>query len=185
MRRVVIGGVVIAIVLAGAVAWWRRPAPLPNLAEAPLGELIPLATPVPAPAVTFTTRAGEPKTLGDFRGRLILVNLWASWCAPCVREMPSLDRAQGALGADLTILAISEDRGGAEKVDPFLAQLGLHGLTSYLDPGGEVGRAFGARGLPTSFLIDKEGRILAKLEGEAPWDDPKMLSRLEAYAKGE
>lgn len=146
-----------------------------------LGEFTPLEAPRPAPDVDFTTRAGEPVRLSSFRHRLVLINLWATWCGPCVREMPSLDRLQAKLGGDLTILAISEDRGGAKTVDPFLAKHGIKTLTAYLDPSGAVAHAFGVQGLPTSFLIDGDGRVLGSLEGAADWDSPAMMALLRHY----
>jgi thiol-disulfide isomerase/thioredoxin len=148
---------------------------------APLGQFSPLDPPRPAPEASFAARDGTTLRLADFRGRWLLVNLWATWCAPCLREMPSLDRLQKRLGERLTVLAISQDRGGKEAVEPFLAKLHLEALATYLDPKGAVGRALGIEGLPTSFLIDAEGLIRGRLEGAAAWDSPEMLRRLERY----
>jgi thiol-disulfide isomerase/thioredoxin len=146
-----------------------------------LGQFIALDPRPPAPALAFTTRSGEPKPLADFRGHLVLVNLWATWCVPCVEEMPALDRLQAKLGAALTVLAISEDRRGADLVEPFLTQHGIKNLGIYLDPKSAATDAFGVQGLPTSFLIDGDGRIIGKLEGAAKWDEPAMLSVLQRY----
>jgi thiol-disulfide isomerase/thioredoxin len=151
--------------------------------EAALGEFTPLDRPRPAPELGFATRDGRAVRLADFRGRFVLVNLWATWCAPCVREMPSLDRLQARLGDRLTVLAISEDRGAGHVVAPFLEKLGLSRLAVYLDPSDAAQEAFAVRGLPTSFLIDRDGRILASLEGAAEWDSPAMLQRLERYLR--
>jgi len=146
-----------------------------------LGKLTPVDPPRPAPELSFAARNGSPAQLADFHGHWLLVNLWATWCAPCVREMPSLDRLQAKLGNRLTVLAVSQDRGGAEVVDPFLAKLSLGALHIYLDPKAVVGKGLGARGLPTTFLVDGEGRIRAQLEGAAEWDSPDMLAMLEHY----
>jgi thiol-disulfide isomerase/thioredoxin len=146
-----------------------------------LGEFTPLETPRPAPDVGFATRSGEPVRLSSFRHRMVLVNLWATWCGPCVHEMPSLDRLQAALGGDLTILAISEDRGGAATVNQFLTKHGIKNLAAYLDPQGNVAHAFGVDGLPTSFLIGRDGRILGWLKGAADWDSPAMQALLRHY----
>lgn len=154
-------------------------APLP----AALGQFTPLDPPRPAPELSFTGREGKTLRLADFRGRVLLVNLWATWCAPCVREMPSLDRLQGLEGDRLSVLAISEDRGAGHVVEPFLAKLGLQRLAVYLDPETAAQQAFEVRGLPTSFLIDRDGRILASLEGAAEWDAPDMVARLERYLR--
>ena len=148
-----------------------------------LGQFTPLDPPRPAPELSFAARDGSPLRLADFRGRWVLVNLWATWCAPCVREMPSLDRLQAKLGKRLAILAISEDRGGANVVDPFLQKLALQALGIYLDPKGRVGQELEVRGLPTSVLVDGEGRLRARLEGAADWDSPEMLAKLERYLR--
>jgi len=149
-------------------------------ADAAFGKLTPLASPLPAPAVMFATRAGAPASLADFAGRVVLVNLWATWCAPCVKEMPSLARLQAKLG-DLAVLAVSEDRRGAELVEPFAAKLGLDGLAIYLDPKNNLSHAFAVEGLPTSFLIDRTGRVVASLVGAAEWDSPAMVGLLRTY----
>jgi thiol-disulfide isomerase/thioredoxin len=113
------------------------------------------------------------------------VNFWATWCGPCAREMPSLDRLQARLGDRLAILAISEDRSGGEVVEPFLAKLRLTRLPVYLDPKTAAQQAFAMQGLPTTFLIDPKGRILGQLEGAAEWDSPAMLTLLERYLGGD
>jgi thiol-disulfide isomerase/thioredoxin len=149
--------------------------------EATLGQFTALDPSRPAPALAFTERDGTPRQLADFRGHWVLVNLWATWCGPCIEEMPSLGRLQAALGDRLTILAISEDRGAAAAVDPFLNKLDIKALPIYLDPKGAAGQAFEVRGLPTSVLIDPLGRLVAKLEGKADWDAPATLAKLQAY----
>jgi thiol-disulfide isomerase/thioredoxin len=151
--------------------------------EAALGQFTPLDPPRPAPELGFTSRDGTQLRLTDFRGRVVLVNLWATWCGPCVREMPSLDRLQAQLGDRLLVLAISEDRGGAHVVDPFLEKLALAHLAIFLDASSAAQQAFKVRGLPTSFLIDRDGRILGSLEGGAEWDAPEMVARLERFLR--
>jgi thiol-disulfide isomerase/thioredoxin len=143
-----------------------------------LGEFIPAATPQPAPAFAFTDMAGKAAGLADFKGGVVLLNLWATWCQPCLKEMPSLAALQQRLGPSLTVLALSEDRGGAATVTPFVEKHGLDKLKVYLDPKSTGTRAFEARGLPSSFLIDAEGRVLGKVEGGADWDSPQMRDAL-------
>ena len=144
-----------------------------------LGEFVPSSQPFPAPAVSLTDSAGHSFDLADLRGKLVLVNLWATWCDPCLREMPSLERLQSRFGERIAVLAVSEDRGGNKTVEPFIAKLGLKSVKIYIDPKSEVGHAFGVRGLPTSFLIDREGKVLGRVEGAAEWDSPKILGVLE------
>jgi thiol-disulfide isomerase/thioredoxin len=120
--------------------------------------------------------------LSDFAGRVVLLNLWATWCAPCVREMPTLDRLQAELGGpDFEVVALSSDRAGAAAVEPFFRTHGLSRLGVYLDPQGEATRALGTRGLPTTVLIDREGREVGRLEGVAEWDSPEAKALIRAY----
>jgi thiol-disulfide isomerase/thioredoxin len=147
--------------------------------EPPLGAFIPESPPQPAPKVSFADAGGQTFNLADFAGKLVLVNLWATWCAPCRSEMPSLERLQARLGDKIAILAISEDIGGEKAVAPFIARLGLKTVKTFLDPRSEVAQAFKVDGLPTSFLIDRKGRVLGRVEGEANWDSPKMLAIID------
>ncbi len=192
-QRVLIRALTVLLVLCGAalaVLVLRQgrnqpvvPQPTADTAPASsLGQFIAQEAKLPAPDLTFTTRSGEAKSLADFRGHLVLVNLWATWCVPCVEEMPALDWLQGKIGSDLTVLAISEDRRGAEVVDPFLAKTGIAHLGVFLDPKSAATNAFGAQGLPSSFLIGGDGMILGKLEGAAKWDEQPMLALIERYA---
>src|SRR5665213_4498005 len=114
-------------------------------------------------------------------GRPVLVNLWATWCGPCIEEMPSLGRLQAQLGGDLAILAISEDRSGAAAVEPFLARVAVGDLAVYLDATDAAIKAFGVQGLPTTLLIGRDGKVAFKLEGAADWDSPAMVARLRAF----
>jgi thiol-disulfide isomerase/thioredoxin len=149
-----------------------------------LGEFVPSSQPFTAPAISLADTNGHSVELSELRGKLVLVNLWATWCEPCLREMPSLERLQSRLGERITVLAVSEDRGGNKTVEPFIAKLGLKSVKIYIDPKSEVGHAFGARGLPTSFLIDREGKVLGRVEGAAEWDSPKILGVLEPLLSG-
>jgi len=149
-----------------------------------LGEFVPSSQPFTAPAISLADTNGHSVELSELRGKLVLVNLWATWCEPCLREMPSLERLQSRLGERIAVLAVSEDRGGNKTVEPFSAKLGLKSVKIYIDPKSEVGHAFGARGLPTSFLIDREGKVLGRVEGAAEWDSPKILGVLEPLLSG-
>ena len=146
-----------------------------------LGEFIPATPPQPAPEVKFTDIDGKPISLADFAGKPVVVNLWATWCQPCLREMPSLDRLQAELDGKLTVLAVSEDRAGAKRVGEFVAQMGLKNLTIYLDPKSELSHALGVRGLPTSIVIDAKGQIVGRVEGAAEWDSATMMAALKPF----
>jgi thiol-disulfide isomerase/thioredoxin len=149
-----------------------------------LGEFVPSTQPRPAPAISLADTSGHSVELSELQGKLVIVNLWATWCGPCLREMPSLERLQSRLGERVAVLAVSEDRGGNKSVEPFIAKLGLKSVKVYIDPKSEVGHAFGVRGLPTSFLIDREGKVFGRVEGAAEWDSPKILGILEPLLSG-
>jgi thiol-disulfide isomerase/thioredoxin len=133
--------------------------------------------PKPLPDFTFTDAEGLERRIADFAGTGLLINLWATWCGPCVEEMPALDRAQAALlGDGIQVLALSSDRGGKAVVEPFLRDKKITRLGLWLDPRGAAGRAMGVRGLPTTVVVDRQGRETARLEGAAAWDAPEMLA---------
>jgi thiol-disulfide isomerase/thioredoxin len=150
-----------------------------------LGEFLPSSQPLPAPAISLTDAAGNTVDLAELHGKVVLVNLWATWCEPCLREMPSLERLQARLGDRIAVLAVSEDRGGDKVVEPFIAKLGLKSVKTFIDSRSAVGHAFEVRGLPTSFLIGRDGKVLGRVEGAAEWDSPKMLGVLEALLSGD
>jgi thiol-disulfide isomerase/thioredoxin len=129
------------------------------------------------PDLAFTDAEGRPKTMADFAGRGVLINLWATWCPPCVAEMPALDRLAAALAAEnIAILPLSSDRGGAPVVQAFYQRTQVKNLGVWLDPRGAAARTLGARGLPTSVIVDRSGRERARLEGDAAWDAPEFLA---------
>jgi thiol-disulfide isomerase/thioredoxin len=131
----------------------------------------------PVPDIEFRTLDDAPISLEAFRGKVLVVNFWATWCAPCKRELPSLDRLQSQVGTDdLAVLAISIDRRGADKVTPYLEQVDLPHLAVYLDQKNKLGRAFGAFGLPTTYVIDQRGREVGRLIGPAEWDSDESVA---------
>src|ERR1051326_2754181 len=129
----------------------------------------------------MTDLAGNSIALTDLTGKPLLVNLWATLRVPCLKEMPSLQRLQEKLADRMTVIAISEDRGGAKIVEPFVAEHGLGKLKIYLDPKSAVGHAFSVRGLPTTLVIDAKGLVVGRVEGAAEWDSNKMIETLKPF----
>jgi thiol-disulfide isomerase/thioredoxin len=105
--------------------------------------------------------------LASFRGKPVVLNFWATWCGPCVTELPELDKL--AAGGAITVLAVSADRGGADRVKPFLAAHLLGHLTVMLDPDSDAVHAMGVFGFPTTLIVDAQGRLRGRLEGPARW----------------
>ena len=137
--------------------------------------------PVPVREVSFRDAEGRTRTLGEFRGRMTVLNVWATWCVPCRREMPSLDRLQSLLGGDaFQVLALSIDRGGLGPVERFFRDHRLTHLVPYVDESGNGAGDLGAVGIPTTLLLDADGLEWGRLIGPAEWDAPSMLEFLKA-----
>ncbi len=124
----------------------------------------------PMPSIIFHDAAGVPRTLAGFVGRGVVLNVWATWCAPCVAEMPALAALAAHLAGDgIVVLPLSIDRGGAAAVRAFYAAHHIAGLGVWTDPQGDAGRALGIGGVPTTFIVDRQGRRTAMLQGGADW----------------
>ena len=135
--------------------------------------------PRPAPDTPFLDGEGRSRSLADFRGKVVLLNLWATWCGPCVAEMPALDRLQAALGgADFEVVALSQDRQGLAVVTPFDQKQGITRLAAYADARGAMADALEEKVLPVSLLIDRAGRIVGRLVGAADWEAPEWIALL-------
>jgi thiol-disulfide isomerase/thioredoxin len=135
----------------------------------------------PVPEVSFTPENGQPTSLKAWKGRVVLVNLWATWCAPCRKEMPSLAALQSELGSkDFEVVAISLDRKGLEGSGQFLKEVGATALKLYADPTTDTLSKFQAVGLPASILIDRQGREIGRLLGPAEWNSPEAKALIKA-----
>ena len=145
-------------------------------------ELSVFDQPRDVPEIHFIDADNRNLTLADFRGKIVLLNIWATWCVPCRKEMPALDRLQAQLGSDdFIVLPLSIDRAGLPAVKKFYAELGLQKLGIYVDSSGAASRALGAPGVPTTLLIDRNGREVARKMGAAEWDGPEMVSLIRGY----
>ena len=180
------GAVAVAALAAGSIVAIGRPVASPqSLAGAcapPRGEFVNFtATQPPRPLVDeiFFDKAGEPRRFAEYRGRGLVVNFWATWCAPCVKEMPDLDRLNARLkNENIEVLTLSSDREGAPAVEAFYRRLDLKTLPVLIDKGGKVGRAHKVAGLPTTLLVDREGREVARVVGIADWNSDSMVATI-------
>jgi len=165
--------------LAGALVFAATPAaarPVMPLHESPREMLSP----------PFVDGDGRDLSLADFHGRVVLLNIWATWCAPCREEMPTLDALQAQLGGDeFHVLPLSIDRAGLGPVRRFYNEIGIRHLEMYLAEDIRAMLAFAVIGLPTTILIDRQGHELGRLSGPADWDSPGNITLFETIiAKG-
>ncbi len=141
--------------------------------------------PVQMPQTPFQTVGKEERTLADFRGRVILVNFWATWCLGSWRELPTLERLQGKLGGDeFSVVIMSQDVEGWEKIKPFLKKRRFSFSESYYDEGFKFGDAIDLPRQMGSILIDENGREVGRLDGHADWDTPEAMALIQYYMDG-
>ena len=130
--------------------------------------------------VRFVDASGAPRSLWDWKGKVVLLNLWATWCAPCRKEMPALDRLQREMASDqFEVVAVSVDRTGLSGAKKFLDEAKAETLALYADGTARMATTLRAAGLPATLLLDREGREIGRLLGPAEWDgeDAKRLIR--------
>ena len=168
----------VAAVLAPAAALAAAGPPR----DGPMANFTPIDPPRPAPAATFSAADGSKVTLESFHGRVILLNLWATWCGPCVEEMASLDHLQSKrVGADFAVVAVSQDLGGLPTVTPFYKRHGLEALAIYTDSRNELSHKLGIQGLPTTMLLGRDGRAVGAFVGGTEWDSPEAIALIRYY----
>ncbi len=141
-------------------------------------------SPKPLPDIQFVNETGEAQSLEGLRGKVVLLNVWATWCAPCREEMPGLDLLQAALGSDkFEVVALAVDKGGIAAAKKFLANIKADRLAVYADPTAKEGTRLNVIGMPTTILVDAEGREIGRLIGPAKWDSPEARRLIEAQLK--
>ncbi|MCK1277374.1 TlpA family protein disulfide reductase [Bradyrhizobium sp. 61] len=161
---------VLLVVLGGA---WAA-------AEEHRGNLVLHSSPRPLTAIQFEDERGQTRSLIDFKDRVIVLNIWATWCVPCRREMPALDRLQAQLGGpDFQVVPVSIDRGGIDTIRKFYDETAVQKLPLYVDKSGQVLRAVGAIGLPTTLVINRDGQEVGRITGPAEWDSAEMVQFLQ------
>ncbi len=140
-----------------------------------------LRPPMAAPTAGFARVDGTEGDLSDYAGSVVVLNFWATWCAPCRAEMPSLQALQDSLGPEgLEVVTIAFGRHNPVAMERFWAAAGITDLPLHLDAGTELARGLGVAGLPHSFILDRDGRVIAELVGEADWSAPETLTLLRA-----
>lgn len=176
---------IFVLVLGGSMPDANAQVPAPSIT--PQQGLVLYDKPRRVPKINFENGQGQSISLADFHGKVVLLNVWATWCAPCRREMPTLDRLQARLGGpEFEVVALSIDRSGLMVVEKFYEMVGVRNLRKYLDKNNNAMLRLFVTGIPTTLLIDKKGREVGRFVGPAEWDGPeivKLIKRVIASSK--
>ena len=177
--RSIIASVAIGVIVA--ISSWHASAAMAGCSQPPpsLGNFSVAAKPLSAPEQPFTDEAGKERSLAAYRGAALVVNFWATWCAPCIKEMPALDAlAKRVKARGIVVLALSSDREGVPVVRQFLDKNGFANLPVSIDAMSRVARGLDVSGLPTTVLFDAQGRQVGRVVGTAEWDAPATIEFL-------
>ena len=178
-RGAAIGWLGVAVLALAAGGLYRT---LSSPGQGAVGPPVAGGVPRAVPELRFADGAGAQRSLAEFRGRVILLNIWATWCTPCREEMPALDRLQTALGGPgFEVVALSMDREGVPIVKKFYEELGLRALRIYVDRDMQAFQKLGVIGIPATLLIDREGRELWRVVGPRQWDKPEEMQRIRGH----
>jgi thiol-disulfide isomerase/thioredoxin len=151
-------------------------------AQEPPKNFVLLDKPILVAEINFDDGEGHARKLADFKGKVVLLNIWATWCIPCRKEMPALDRLQASLGgANFEVVPVSIDRSGLEVIRKFYIEVGIRNLALYVDSSGQVLGRVRALGLPTSLLIDRGGEEIGRVIGPAEWDAPEIIAFIKCF----
>jgi thiol-disulfide isomerase/thioredoxin len=188
--RIVSMGLIVALLVAGGLILWKSPwhASIEAKRCAPGGDRFASfeRTDPPRPlAAAFVDAEGAMRSVADYSGKGLVVNFWATWCGPCVREMPALDRLREQIAGDgIDVIALSEDRGGPEIVESFYRKHDIAGLAVLLDAKRRTLREAKVANLPTTLLIDRRGNEVIRVVGVAEWDAPEMAAFIRTCLGG-
>ena len=183
-----IGLIVVALLAAAALYIELKPRGSSSAAGPQLvGQMkyfAPAKTLLARPDITWNDAGGRNITLADFEGKTILLNFWATWCAPCIRELPSLNRLQKKLGSDkFAVIALNIDRSGKPAAVPMAKRLKLDALELYLDPSLESSQTLGVQAMPTTYLFDRNGNVLGVFRGAAEWDSQESIDLINYFVE--
>ncbi|MCH2540630.1 MAG: TlpA family protein disulfide reductase [Alphaproteobacteria bacterium] len=133
--------------------------------------------------LTFKDHKEKEISFSDFKGKILLVNFWATWCAPCIKEMPSLDRLESKINGDFDVIAISVDRDGVEKVTDFFDENKISNLEKFFDIKNSLAKEMNLYGVPTSFFVNKEGDLIGYYQGDMEWDNDTVINFINYLIK--
>ena len=179
MLRVLFAVIYTALTFGANGAAMAGPAEAAALLSGDMKKLVIHPEPKPLPDVGLLGLDEAPQSLSDWRGQWVVANFWATWCAPCRQEMPSLDRLEAAMGGErLAVVTIATGRNAVPAITRFFDEAGVTRLTALRDPKSGLARQIGVMGLPVTLVLDPEGREVARLIGDAEWDAPEALAVL-------
>jgi thiol-disulfide isomerase/thioredoxin len=183
MKKIILP-ILLLIIVAGASVYWFQ-GDVRKVSDAQPASAMAAFIKHPQPkdiaAFSFADGLGVPKDLSNWKGRVVLLNLWATWCGPCRKEMPELAKLQKLLGsADFEVVALSEDLKGVEASSAFLKETGADNLALYTDQKATALAAIQSVGLPTTLLIDRNGKEVGRLLGPADWASPEAQALVKA-----
>ncbi len=173
-------GVTIAVWMSGDRANLEDPSPT-QAGDRLIGSLLRRAEPRNVADIVFSEAGGRARRLSEWRGKTVVLNLWATWCAPCKAEMPSLDRLQSQIGDEgYTVIALSMDRKGMGEPTAFFASQGITHLKLYNDSTGQASVRLKAPGLPFTIVLNEKGEEVAHVTGPAEWDSAAMIAQIRS-----
>lgn len=158
---------------------------LAELREGDMKKLVLHTAAKPVSDAAFTHEDGREATLAEYRGKVVLLNFWATWCAPCRKEMPMLSTLQSELGGeDFEVVTLATGRNPLPAIETFFAEIGVDNLPLHRDPDQKIARDMGVLGLPITVILDREGREIARLQGDAHWNSGSARAILRTIIDG-
>ncbi|SPH23367.1 Thiol:disulfide interchange protein TlpA [Defluviimonas aquaemixtae] len=183
--RMFLSAVLYTALAFGANAALAGTVELEALREGSMKKLVFAAEPAPVPDTIFLDEAGTEHRLSDWQGKYLLVNFWATWCAPCRKELPALDALNRDFGGDtFAVLTIATGRNPVPAIRRLFSEVGVQGLPILLDPKQELSRGMGVFGLPVTVVLDRDGREIARLSGDAEWNGESARAIVAALLSG-
>ena len=170
---------IVLAVLYTALACGANAGALDGLLNGDMKKLAVLDTPVAIPEAELLDASDAPHSMAEYKGKWVVMNFWATWCAPCRKEMPSLDRLQAAM-PDIAVVPVATGRNDVAQIAKFYTQAEVANLPVLRDPKSGLAHAMGVMGLPVTIILNPEGQEFARLIGDAEWDSPDAIAVLQA-----